>query len=403
MSWKTVELGTVCDFQNGFAFKSNLFSEDGLPILRISNIQNQRIDTNNLVFFKKESYREKIEQYEVKPNDLLIAMSGATTGKIGFNNTNKTFYLNQRVGNLKPRENLDKKYLYYFLLTQVEKNLSISAGAAQPNLSTEQIKGMQIPLPSLLIQQKIVTKLDAIFIEIDKAATAAAANAKNSEALFQSYLKKLFDDTNEKSTLRELGEITELITKGSSPKWQGISYVEKPGTLFVTSENVGVGTILLIKKKYVEDSFNQKNKKSQLKIGDVLTNIVGASIGRTAIFNINESANINQAVCLIRCNSELLSNKYLMYLFNSPDYIDFFHENEVDNARANLSLSFFSKLKIYLPSIEIQEITLQKIVSAEQEIDILFNNFMRKKDEMELLKNSILNKAFNGELVKEQQ
>ena len=96
-----------------------------------------------------------------------------------------------------------------------------------------------------------------------------------------------------------LGELTEIITKGSSPKWQGINYTEK-GILFVTSENVGNYKLLLNKKKYVEEKFNELSERSILIKNDILMNIVGASIGRTAIFDIDEKANINQATCLIR-------------------------------------------------------------------------------------------------------
>ena len=77
--WKAVKLGDVCDFQNGFAFKSKLFKETGNPILRISNIQNEKIDTRKIVYFNPNDYNTDFTQYEVKPNDLLIAMSGATT------------------------------------------------------------------------------------------------------------------------------------------------------------------------------------------------------------------------------------------------------------------------------------------------------------------------------------
>jgi type I restriction enzyme, S subunit len=167
--WKTVKLGEICDFQNGFAFKSALFREKGKPILRISNIQNQEVDTRKPVYFNENDYDIDFTRYEVKPNDLVIAMSGATTGKIGFNKTSTTFYLNQRVGNLKPKAALNKYFLYYLLSTKVEENLNISKGAAQPNLSSEQIKNIEFSLPPLAEQQRIVAKLDAAFAEIDKA------------------------------------------------------------------------------------------------------------------------------------------------------------------------------------------------------------------------------------------
>ena len=105
-----------------------------------------------------------------------------------------------------------------------------------------------------------------------------------------------------------LGELAEIITKGSSPSWQGINYVDK-GILFVTSENVGDEELLLSKRKFLEQKFNEIQPRSILQKGDILTNIVGASIGRTAIFDLDiKNANINQAVALIRLKNKQLNS-----------------------------------------------------------------------------------------------
>ena len=85
--WRFEELGNICDFQNGFAFKSTLFTETGFPILRISNIQKNAIDIKRIVYTNPNSYKENLTKYIVEKGDLLIAMSGATTGKVGFNTT----------------------------------------------------------------------------------------------------------------------------------------------------------------------------------------------------------------------------------------------------------------------------------------------------------------------------
>jgi type I restriction enzyme S subunit len=165
--WLDVKLDEVCGFQNGFAFKSNTFRPSGTPVIRISNIQDGIIDTENrLVFVNPKDYRENLDRYRVVEGDLLIAMSGATTGKIGFNTESREFYLNQRVGKFEPGKKLNKRFLYHFLSTKVEENLSISAGAAQPNLSTEQIKGLVLPLPPIEEQARIVASIEALLAEI---------------------------------------------------------------------------------------------------------------------------------------------------------------------------------------------------------------------------------------------
>jgi type I restriction enzyme S subunit len=190
--WIDTKLGEVCGFQNGFAFKSNSFKESGEPILRISNIQDGQFDSRRLVFFNPKDYRENLDRYKVLKGDLLIAMSGGTTGKIGFNTEDTVFYLNQRVGKFEPGKNLDKRYLYYFLSTKVEENLKISAGSAQPNLSTEQIKGFVLPLPAIDEQRRIVATWDALNAETTRLAAIYQQKLAALEALKKSLLHQAF-------------------------------------------------------------------------------------------------------------------------------------------------------------------------------------------------------------------
>lgn len=159
-----------------------------------------------------------------------------------------------------------------------------------------------------------------------------------------------------------LTELSSVITKGSSPKWQGITYVdEKNWILFITSENIGKEKLLMNKAKYVEKKFNDMHSTSILKFGDILTNIVGASIGRTAIYNLNsENSNINQAVCIIRLIN-LDFRMYIIKFLNSPIAFQMMTNNSVDSARANLSLSSVSNFLIPLPPLAEQKRIVEKI------------------------------------------
>jgi len=177
-----------------------------------------------------------------------------------------------------------------------------------------------------------------------------------------------------------------------------MAYVDEPGVLFVTNENVGEYQILMEQPKYVEEKFNTKDKKSILKKGDVLTNIVGASIGRTAVFDRDDLANINQAVCLICCEPDLLSNCFLTYLLTSPVFKQVRHENEVDNARANLSLGFFSKLVVPTPSLAEQRQIVTALDSLHEETQRLESIYERKLAALVALKKSLLHQAFTGQL-----
>ena len=161
-----------------------------------------------------------------------------------------------------------------------------------------------------------------------------------------------------------LESLVEVITKGSSPKWQGVNYVSCDlGVLFVTSENVRNYFIDLTEPKFVELRFNEIEPRSILKRNDILMNIVGASIGRTAIYDRDKIANINQAVCLIRMigPQSLINLSYMLHFFNSAICIDLMLDKQVDNARANLSMGNIAKFPIPLPPLNEQKRIVAKV------------------------------------------
>jgi type I restriction enzyme S subunit len=275
---------------------------------------------------------------------------------------------------------------------------SETTGTTRKRISRSKLGQVAIPVPPLSEQKRIVAILDEAFEAIATAQANAERNLQSSRTIFESHLQSIFTQRGLRWAQTPLGEMCERITKGSSPNWQGIAYVDKPGVLFVTSENVGEYRILLEKPKYVEEAFNTKDKKSILKYGDVLTNIVGASIGRTAVFDRSDNANINQAVCLIRCKPHLLNNRFLTYLLNSSVFRQVLHDNEVNNARANLSLSFFSQLLVPTPPLSEQRKIVAELDNLRNETCRLEPIYQQKLTALNALKKSLLDQAFSAKL-----
>ena len=151
---------------------------------------------------------------------------------------------------------------------------------------------------------------------------------------------------------KRLEEYSILITKGASPKWQGLDYQNK-GVLFVTSENVREGYIDLTKAKYLDTKINEILPRSVLKRGDILINIVGASIGRAAIYDHDYLANINQAVALVRTKN--INKDFLITYLNSEQALGMYKDMKKGGARDNLSLKNVSDLQIPRASISTQE------------------------------------------------
>jgi type I restriction enzyme S subunit len=167
--WEEKKLGEICKVQGGFAFKSNEFKDDGIPVIRISNISNKtnHIDLNSLVFYKKI---DKDENFTIKKGDLIIAMSGATTGKSSIYNLENIAYLNQRVGLFKSLTNkLDYNFLIQFIFSDFFKKQldSVLVAGAQPNISSKDIESLFIPFPKTEEQQKIASFLSAIDVQIE--------------------------------------------------------------------------------------------------------------------------------------------------------------------------------------------------------------------------------------------
>lgn len=145
-------------------------------------------------------------------------------------------------------------------------------------------------------------------------------------------------------------ELTMRITKGSSPKWQGFEY-QSEGVLFVTSENVRDGFLDVSEPKYLPYEFSQKARNSRLKNGDILVNIVGASIGRACLFNLKDvEANVNQAVCVLRLKPDFEA-EFFLQLLQAPHVQRRLLGERSDSARPNLSLTDFREFSFELPPL----------------------------------------------------
>lgn len=144
--WQIKKLGEVCKLKNGYAFKSNNYENVGVPVIRISDINRGIVSSQKAVRVKSN---EEYENYLVENNDILVAMSGATTGKFGIYKSTEKAYQNQRVGKFKiiDERALNNEFLFHqinSLKRQIEKD---AYGGAQPNISSAKIEQMQIVLP----------------------------------------------------------------------------------------------------------------------------------------------------------------------------------------------------------------------------------------------------------------
>ncbi|TXI66995.1 MAG: restriction endonuclease subunit S [Flavobacterium sp.] len=395
--WEVKKLGEICDFQNGFAFKSKTYKEDGKPILRITNIQNQLLEINDLVYFHENDYKENFDRFKVYKDDLVIAMSGATTGKLGINKSDIVFYLNQRVGKFIPKENLSKTYLYYFLSTKVEESLRIAAGAAQPNLSTEQINNFEIPLSPLQEQQRIVAILDEAFTAIDKAKANIEQNLKNAKELFESELQRIF---SEKGDGWEEKRLEEVVDENCN-----LSYgIVQPGDEFPDGLPVIRPTDLTQKLittkglKLIDPKLSEAYKRTLLKGGELLICVRGNTGVVSVATNELKGANVTRGIVPIVFNSELIFQDFGYYLLISSYFQKQIKEKTYGAALMQINIGDLRKVHSKYPSLKKQIEIVSKLDTLHEQTKKLEAVYAQKLQDLEELKKSVLQKAFSGEL-----
>ncbi|HGF7519852.1 TPA: restriction endonuclease subunit S [Vibrio cholerae] len=221
LGWEWVQVGNVCTFVNGFAFKSSSFQEIGVGVVKIGDISSSGQITNASMSRVSPQVVAGLDpMLKVATGDLVIAMSGATTGKLGFNVDDETYYLNQRVGKFWSH-GVRLEFMYLPLTTKVAENLSKSMGSAIPNISTGQINEIVFALPPLAEQHRIVAKVDELMALCDQLEQQTEASLDAHQVLVETLL----------TTLTNSQDATELMAN-----WARIS--EHFDTLFTTEQSI---------------------------------------------------------------------------------------------------------------------------------------------------------------------
>ena len=163
MSWEMKRIGEVCDVIPGFAFKSKDLGETGIPVVKIGNITDDyKVDTNSVQCLPENLITEKHEKFILTNHDILIAMTGATAGKVGRIRCpeEQVLLLNQRVAKFKPR-NINPDFFWSAISTPQYRTIfyRLGGGAAQPNMSGAQIEAVEIPYPPPNVQDRIASIL----------------------------------------------------------------------------------------------------------------------------------------------------------------------------------------------------------------------------------------------------
>lgn len=405
LGWRSARLGDVCKLKNGFAFRSTEYRKAGIPVIRISDI-------NDGVASSEKSVRvvghKDYEDFLVRNNDILVAMSGATTGKFGIFKSQEKAYQNQRVGKFQVLDPniLSNRFLFHqinALKRQIEKD---AYGGAQPNISSTRIEQMEVVLPPLPIQEAIVSKIEELFSELDKGKQQLETAQQQLKIYRQAVLKWAFEGrlTNYKINNGELPDgwrWTKLIEaceikRGKSkhrPRNEPSLYGGKyPFIQTGDIREANGGCISHWTQTYNERGLQQ----SKLWPKGTLCITIAANIGETAILGFD--ACFPDSVVGLLCSENLLFNKYANYFFIS--FKSKLGELAPATAQKNINVDILEKVKLPLPPIEEQLLIVQEIETRLSVCDKVEETISASLRHADTLRQGILKRAFEGKLIK---
>lgn len=281
------------------------------------------------------------------------------------------------------------EFLPFFMQSDLFMNraVEISVGSLSPTINWKTMALQEFALPPLVEQQRLVELLKSI----DSVADTQEIVDRRAGQLIESRVGHFFSTSSNLIDVA-IGDVARLITKGESPHWQGFAYVNE-GIPFITSENVLDGKISLEPAKYINEDFHKKLKRSVIFPGDVLINIVGASIGRACVVpNSIPEANTNQAVAILRLDIEAALPDYFLLYFCWQKFQQTFLGKQVNTARANISLANIREARLLLPPIEEQKSLVQECASFRTAQAAARH---RRLDSV-LLKKAVLEGSFGG-------
>jgi len=397
-----VKLNKVCKILNGFAFKSKEYQSEGTPLLRISNFDDGNVVVDDKSIYVDKSFLKTKTDFIVQKGDILIALSGATTGKYGIYNYDFPSLLNQRIGLIKSSTSskLSGKYFYHYLNILKDEILRKAGGAAQPNISTKTIGELKIPFPSLLQQQKIANILDAAdtLRQNDK-----LLNEKYDELKQVLFLDMFGDPVSnpKKWEVRNLKEISTKIHSGNTPKGGSEVYVEE-GITFFRSQNVWKNRLVYEDIAFIDHATHDKMMKSSLKHKDILMTKTGrintenSSLGRAAMYlGEDDKANVNGHVYLIRLKKDII-HEFVLHILTTKEYRGYIRSVCVGGIdKRQLNKDHLENFPIINPPIELQNEFAERLKLIEEQKSIV----QKSLEKSEELFNSLLQKAFKGELV----
>ena len=388
--WKKVKLGDVCvRVTSGGTPKADItsyYNPPTIPWLKTKEVNYCRItETENHI---SEEGLANSSAKIITPNSVIIAMygQGDTAGRVAINKIPLT--TNQACCNLTIDESkADYEFIYYQLCTLYNKMVSLKAGAAQPNLNARIIKNLEVLLPSLSTQHHIAAILSRYDSLIENYQKQIKLLEEAAQRLYKEWFVDLRFPGHENTKIvnglpdgwekRTIDDVTCKVTTGLNPRKNFV--LGKGSNYYVTIKNMADNTFFLDDRcdKVDNEALKKINKRSDLKIGDILFSGIG-TIGRVALVDIpTNNWNVSESVFTLRVN--YIVTKELLYLILlSPDMQNYCQSNAHGAAQKGIRMADLKAYSFNLPPFELVQKftrlvtpTIKKISSIRNQIRLL--------------------------------
>lgn len=407
VNWRASKLSDIAKVSGGKRLPkgTKLIEENtGHPYIRVLNMKETGISTKDLLYVP-ESAVDPIKKYRIYSGELYISVAG-TLGLVGdvpkeLDGANLTENAN-RISDIE----CDPRYLLYVLRSNLiqkyirrEKTIS-----AQPKLALTRIRNFDIPLPPKYEQQKVASILSSV----DEAIKMTGNIIQQLEMIKEGIIQKLFTRSLSNTEYRDsqIGEvpshweiikikdISKKITKGSTPTTYGFEYTDE-GINFIKVESIDDNGNFKpeLFNKISEEAF-ETFERSQIQEDDLLMSIAG-NLGRVVIATEDiVPANTNQAISIIRIDTDVLDVKFLYYYLKGLAIKSYIRKVSTIGAQPNLSLKQVGEIEVPKPKMDEQ----REIVEILKNLDDKINIEVEKKNNLNSIKQGLMQQLLTGKV-----
>lgn len=403
-TWNVEKLKYKTALLNGFSFDSENYVDNGLSIIRIGDV-GQAINFDDVKKYP-ESFRVGLQKFRIKNGDILVALTGATIGKMSVYKNNEEAYLNQRVGIIRPRKELFLNYLKHIVSSPIFKeNIDYYCmGGAQENIGKKEIGNILHALPMLRDQQKIADYLDVKTAIIDKI-------IEQKQKLIELLKEKRAAVIN-KAITRGLDENVELIDSGIEwigkiPKgWKveklrfvaplrnnkiDIKYVLHETYIGLENIESGTGKIININEDLeVESLVNTFNQ------GDVLFGKLRPYLEKVLQPNFSGVCTSELLVLIPQLNKVTAS--FIFYRLFSKDFIKIVNNSTYGTKMPRASWDFIGNLLIAYPETAVQKKITLYLDAEINNIDQLAKKIKKSIELLQEYKSSLIYNVVTGKV-----